>query len=531
VSTQSFYLRHNVQVEPLVDHWYAWPHLIPPATAARNMTERHLPIMESYVSAPEVHTEAVRNPRMRGGPFIDLGGERVDEISALAKVARHNRPHLNELSCAIGKLDEMLRTLAKGYSLEPLYPNIPRCLRGYVELCYDLNNHPSFRLLEPLLYRSCFYDCSLQSIMLSIITGDERPFVLSTPRLESQDRFHWKRPFADADIDEVFRLKMRPQPIGRIREMLNWSDDRADLCASFLTSDRPEPYKPYRGPTARWRYFGHACVLVETARTSVLFDPVLSYTYESNVSRYTYADLPDVIDYVLITHDHQDHILFETLLQIRHKVRHVIVPPSSGHLHDPSLRLMFKRLGFTNIIELDEMESIKTVDGSIMSIPFFGEHSDLNIRSKAAYVVRVGEYAMMFAADSCNIEPMLYRHLHAEIGDVHVLFLGMECIGAPLTWLYGPLLSRTLDRQMDQSRRLAGSNYEQAMQIVSEFNCREVYVYAMGQEPWLNYVMSLKYTETSKPILESNKLLRECHNRGIMAERLFGEREMFVGPS
>ena len=46
-----------------------------------------------------------------------------------------------------------------------------------------------------------------------------------------------------------------------------------------------------------------------------LFDPVLSYTYESEIARYTYADLPDHIDYVVITHNHQDHILLETLLQ------------------------------------------------------------------------------------------------------------------------------------------------------------------------------------------------------------------------
>ena len=47
---------------------------------------------------------------------------------------------------------------------------------------------------------------------------------------------------------------------------------------------------------------------------------------------------------------------------------------------------------------------------------------------------------------------------------------------------------------MDESRRLSGSNYAQAINIVEEFDCREVYVYAMGQEPWLNYVMSIKYT-------------------------------------
>jgi Diiron non-heme beta-hydroxylase N-terminal domain len=51
MNDQPLYLRPNVQVEPLLDLWYTWPHLIPPHTAARNITERHLKIMDSYISA------------------------------------------------------------------------------------------------------------------------------------------------------------------------------------------------------------------------------------------------------------------------------------------------------------------------------------------------------------------------------------------------------------------------------------------------------------------------------------------------
>jgi L-ascorbate metabolism protein UlaG (beta-lactamase superfamily) len=31
--------------------------------------------------------------------------------------------------------------------------------------------------------------------------------------------------------------------------------------------------------------------------------------------------LPDVIDYVVLTHNHQDHVLLETLLQLRPFIR------------------------------------------------------------------------------------------------------------------------------------------------------------------------------------------------------------------
>jgi hypothetical protein len=64
--------------------------------------------------------------------------------------------------------------------------------------------------------------------------------------------------------------------------------------------------------------------------------------------------------------------------------------------------------------------------------------------------------------------------------------------------------------------------------IVNRFNCRNAYVYAMGQEPWLNYIMSVKYTEQSNPIIASNKLIEDCRARGLQAERLFGEKEILL---
>ena len=262
---------------------------------------------------------------------------------------------------------------------------------------------------------------------------------------------------------------------------------------------------------------------------NILFDPVLSYTYESGISRYTYDDLPEHIDFVVISHNHQDHILFETLLQIRHKVGTFIVPHNTGgKLQDPSVKLLLEQIGCKNVVELKEMDAVVFEDGSIMGLPFLGEHGDLDIQAKLGYAVRIGKHSFLVLADSCNVEPTLYEHLHREIGDVSTLFLGMECDGAPLSWLYGPLLTRKIDQGMDASRRFAGSNYEQAMNIVDRFRCREAYVYAMGQEPWLNYIMSIKYTDKSRPIVASNQLIQQCISRGICAERLFGEKEMFV---
>lgn len=526
---QPVYLRANIVAEPLIDGWYAWAHLIPPATAARNLTERHLRIMDSYIASPETHASAVKNPALLGGPFMDLGGSRVAQVQELRDRTLSDRAKHVELSKAIDELDLLLREKATGYGLESLYAAVPEALRGYVELVYDLNQHPSFRLIEPLLYRSEYYDDSAQSITLSEISVDDRPFVLSTPRLDKGDSVQLKVPFASKKYDQLFRMKNSPGSFEEIRQAFGIEGDDAERFRAFFTTDPPKPYAKYEGPGARWRYFGHACILLETSDVSILLDPVLSYTYENDISRYTYEDLPPVIDYILITHNHQDHILFETLLQLRHRVRNIVVPRNGGGaLQDPSLRLLLKQCGFENVIELAEMEEIAFPQGSITALPFLGEHGDLNVQTKAAWRIDVNGHRLLFAADSCNISPEMYKHVHRQVGDAEVLFVGMECNGAPMSWIYGPLLTQKVERLKDQSRRLAGSDFDRAKAMVEQFGCKEVYVYAMGQEPWLNYVMSVKYTDASKPIVHSNRLIEECRSRGIIAERLFGEKEILL---
>src|SRR5262249_34394907 len=209
------------------------------------------------------------------------GGKRVDEIRSLREQTKRMRPHLIELSDAITSLDEILRTQAKGFSLQPLYQMVPDILKGYVELVYDLNHNPSFRIIEPLLYRSRYYDRAAQSLMLSVLARDSRPFVLSTPRLESDSLFHLRVPFDDEVIDELFRLKSVPRSWGEIKEMLKVPGESERLVRSFLTPDPPPLYVAYQRSGVRWRYFGHACILLESQDMNIVFDPVLSYTYES----------------------------------------------------------------------------------------------------------------------------------------------------------------------------------------------------------------------------------------------------------
>ncbi|MDH5546985.1 MAG: MBL fold metallo-hydrolase [Gammaproteobacteria bacterium] len=523
------YLKQNIQVEALYNNWYAWPHLISPATSAMITANLHLNILKSYVDNPELHAMAVKSPEMLGGPFVDYEGKRADEISSLIDSTETKLGHLLKFAEAVKTFDNELQATAKGFSLEPMYEKIPAPLKGYVELVYDLNHNPSLRFIEGLLYRSPYYVESAQSMSLSVINQDYRPFVLSTPRLEDKSHLHLPIRFNNPRIDQLFKMKDSPNSYAYIKDILQVADDKDELFKTFFTDEpnRKDNSKPDSG--VRFRYYGHACILIETQDVSILTDPVISYDYDNGIDRYTYANLPDSIDYLIITHNHQDHVMLETLLQIRHKVKTVVVPRSNGgSLEDPSVKLMMEAIGFQNVVELDEMETMQIPGGSITGLPFFGEHSDLNIRTKLAHLVKLGNTSLMCAADSNNIEPALYDHLHKIYGDIDVLFLGMECDGAPLSWLYGPLVTAPLDRAVDQSRRLDGSNYERGAKIVDSLKCKHVYIYAMGQEPWLNYVMSKKYTEDSNPIVHSNRLITYCENRGIVAERLYGTKELYI---
>jgi hypothetical protein len=104
----------------------------------------------------------------------------------------------------------------------------------------------------------------------------------------------------------------------------------------------------------------------------------------------------------------------------------------------------------------------------------------------------------------------------------------MESEGGPLSWMYGPLLPTPLSRKMDQSRRLNGSNAVRAIEIVQRLKPQQVYIYAMGQEPWLGHVMVMGYHENSPQLVESRKLMEYCRGQGITSGLPYGQAEFFL---
>lgn len=525
MTEQQRFLRPNAIIEPLVDRFYAWHHTVAPAQASMNLASLQLPMLESYLQSPQVHVAASSNPALRGGYFVNIAEDRSGEVRDLVASIRRDRAPMLRFAEAIMEADELVRQEASGFDLTPLYPKLPAELNGLVEIAYDTANQPALRFLEPVAYKSPAYDERRQSVQLSIEPGYERPFILSTPRLPGPGLLDLNIPFRHPGLRELFLSRIRPTTLAQLREALELDDAQATMLDELLLTDVPSQAADRRiDGGGRVRYFGHACLLLQSAEASVLTDPFVNADTNAT-GRFLFHDLPDHIDLVVITHGHQDHIVLETLLQLRGRVGAVVVPRSSrGNLCDPSLGLYLRHLGLP-VMEVDDFDEVEFPGGKVTATPFLGEHADLDIRGKSTYFVEIAGRKIFVGADSSGIDPVLYRYVKDALGTADMAFLGMECDGAPLTWLYQALLTRPVTKKMSDSRKLSGSNAEQAGAIVTELGVTEAYIYAMGEEDWLGHVMATSYTPDSYQLQQIERFLGWCADNGVKAEHLLHQRE------
>jgi len=250
---------------------------------------------------------------------------------------------------------------------------------------------------------------------------------------------------------------------------------------------------------------------------------------KGGLERFSFRDLPEEIDYALITHNHQDHNNLETLLRLRHRIKCLVAPRSSNMLYgDISLKLLAHRIGFRNVSEMDVLDSLPLPDGEITAVPFLGEHADL-AHGKTGYVIRLGRRGLLIGADSDCLDKQIYENVRRCIGRVDTVFLGTESVGAPLSWTYGPLLPRKPSLQEDESRRQHGCDARRAIDILEALGASRLYNYGMGLEPWLEHILGLGLTENSPQWMESEKLLAQARRRGfVAAERLYGKAEVIL---
>jgi L-ascorbate metabolism protein UlaG (beta-lactamase superfamily) len=166
-------------------------------------------------------------------------------------------------------------------------------------------------------------------------------------------------------------------------------------------------------------WFGHSSYFMQIDGKRILVDPVFSGnasplpgTVKSfkGADRYTVDDLPE-IDYLFISHDHYDHMDYETLLALKDKTKKVICGLGVGaHFehwcYDPS-----------TIIEGDLNEKITLDSGFVVFIEsarhFSGRGLSRNNTLWASYLLQTPSMKIYIGGDSG------YDTHYAEIGNKH----------------------------------------------------------------------------------------------------------------
>jgi L-ascorbate metabolism protein UlaG (beta-lactamase superfamily) len=166
-------------------------------------------------------------------------------------------------------------------------------------------------------------------------------------------------------------------------------------------------------------WFGHSSYFMQIDGKRILVDPVFSgnaspipRTVKSfrGTDIYTVADLPQ-IDYLFISHDHYDHVDYETLIALKDKIKKVICGLGVGS--------HFEYWGYesSKITESDWNEEIALADGFTVFVEparhFSGRGFSTNNTLWVSYILQTPGMKIYIGGDSG------YDTHYAQIGNKH----------------------------------------------------------------------------------------------------------------
>jgi L-ascorbate metabolism protein UlaG (beta-lactamase superfamily) len=153
-------------------------------------------------------------------------------------------------------------------------------------------------------------------------------------------------------------------------------------------------------------WFGHSSYFLQVDGKRFLVDPVLSGSaspmpggtkaFEGS-DIFHAADIPD-FDYLLITHDHWDHLDYRTIKALQPKIKAVICPLGVG--------AHFERWGFDNslLTEKDWYDSIELADGFTLTLQpgrhFSGRTLKRNTSLWTSYILKTVSFNIFLGGDS-----------------------------------------------------------------------------------------------------------------------------------
>jgi L-ascorbate metabolism protein UlaG (beta-lactamase superfamily) len=185
--------------------------------------------------------------------------------------------------------------------------------------------------------------------------------------------------------------------------------------------------KPSGKPTITW--FGHSTYMIQLDGKNILIDPVFSNSTSpvqgignkkySGTEIYTPSDFPD-IDYLMLTHDHYDHLDYQTTLDMKAKIGNYYMPLGVGsHLESWGIDT-------SKIHELDWWDEMDLgSDMKLVCLParhFSGRGvTDRGKTLWASYLLITPTHKIYMGGDSGY--DIHFKQINAKYGAVDIAFL------------------------------------------------------------------------------------------------------------
>lgn len=242
-------------------------------------------------------------------------------------------------------------------------------------------------------------------LAIAVIIFINQPDFGRMPRGERMEKIKLSPNYRDGQFQNLHVTPMLTSDKGRIRNFLDFlfrkeKDLRPEKELPVVKTDLQQ----LKRDQDLLIWFGHSSYLVQTDGKRILVDPVfrmaapLSFLNRpfKGTEVYQPEDIPE-IDYLVISHDHWDHLDYQTVMVLKNRIGKVICPLGVGE--------HFEYWGFEKdrIIELDWNENTATDDGfTIYCLParhFSGRGLSPNQTLWASYLVQTPSQKIYIGGD------------------------------------------------------------------------------------------------------------------------------------
>ena len=175
-------------------------------------------------------------------------------------------------------------------------------------------------------------------------------------------------------------------------------------------------------------FLAHAGFAVRTGEDLLVVDPlVVPALGRFHADRDIYR-LLDAARAIAISHHHWDHLHLQTLVRIRRDMRFIVPKVGAPSFANPPVAGYLRALGFHDIVEVEDDQTVDVGAVQLRAAPFFGESFGLASHFDAfAYDVRFSDTRLVGTVDGC----------HDEAGDMTPVIEDLARRGPVDLYLYG----------------------------------------------------------------------------------------------